>query len=890
MFHRQQRAGPGSGAIDDVRTPAGALAACGAWALGTDRLQRRRLQLILVAAGVYGLSMLAQWNAVVLGMADREHAAWLAAFIGTGVCTAFAAVRSGVTARLADPALALPQMVLGILAIALAYAINPQVRALMPMLAGLVIMFAAFTLEPRRCIALGLFGVLAFAVTIALCAWCKPELFPRHIEAHHLVFVVITLPAMAYLASRMSQLRLHWRQQRRELKEALDNLSAGQEALVRAKAGAEAASQAKTRFLANMSHELRTPLNAVIGAAQLLRAQRADAGAQPHLVEAIEQGGTNLLGLIENILDISRIEAGHLKLRPADFDLIECVESAITGVAPVAHAKGLQLACVVAPGLAAWRHGDRDLLRQLVMNLLGNAVKFTAHGEVVLRVRAGARPCDVHVSVSDTGVGIGEASLAHVFEPFRQADDGADRRFGGSGLGLAIVRQLAQAMGGSVGVTSVLGRGSCFEFELPLPASEQLTTAPAALSRVVVVIEPHEPSAEALLAHLQRLGAEARRCTDPAGLRDALSCSRGAPLPWVLLAADSDDGFTLLEPVADLVEPSQVVAMAGHSSDAVERARSLPASARALVKPITRAALIAALSDADPLTAVPSIPAPPAPAPRLETGFQRLTHVLVVDDDALNRSIVSGLLRHAGFCVFTADSGHRVLQLLPELDRIDVVLMDCQMPGMDGLEVTRRLRAGEAGPAGCTVPILALTANAFAEDRQACIAAGMNDFLSKPVKASTLHEAIRRWTAAAPNTAAADAGASAPAPGPAPVFDPAVLAALPMVADGSEPGFALEMLAQYLKGSSDLVQRCSRALAAGDAAAVRLGVHTLRSTSAQVGARALADLAGAIEERLRAGAPFDDGDLNRLLHQHRLAVASITAHLRHHRAESGSTA
>jgi CheY-like chemotaxis protein/HPt (histidine-containing phosphotransfer) domain-containing protein len=400
-----------------------------------------------------------------------------------------------------------------------------------------------------------------------------------------------------------------------------------------------------------------------------------------------------------------------------------------------------------------------------------------------------------------------------------------------------------------------------------------------------VFIEPHEPSAEALLAHLQRLRCSAKRCTDPAGLRAALSCSHDGPAPWVLLATDSDDGFRLLEQVVDLVEPGQVVEMARNTSDAADPAPWLAGSPRVLVKPISRAALMAALSDAGPLNDSAAVPAAVPPELLSEAGLPRLMHVLVVDDDALNRSIVSGLLRHAGYGVSTADNGRRVLQLLPELDRIDLVLMDCQMPGMDGLEVTRRLRAGEAGLAGCTVPILALTANAFAEDRQACMAAGMNDFLSKPVKASTLNAAIRRWTAAA-----ADPGASATAPGRAPVFDPTVLAALPMVADGSEPEFALEMLAQYLQGSSDLVQRCSRALAVDEPTTVRLGVHTLRSSSAQVGATALADLAGEIEERLRAGATFNRDDLDRLAHQHRLAVATISTHLRHQRTESGSTA
>ena len=243
-------------------------------------------------------------------------------------------------------------------------------------------------------------------------------------------------------------------------------------ALQREKERAEAASIAKTRFLANMSHELRTPLNAVIGAAQLLEEGKGSADHQAYLVSAIHSGGTKLLGQIENILDLSRIETGALELSIEDFNLVDCVEAAMATASVTAHVKRLEVACIVDPHVASWRRGDPMRLRQVLLNVLGNALKFTLQGEVVLRVAPGDGPDDLCISVTDTGIGIGPASLAEVFEPFRQADDRSNRRFGGTGLGLAISKELVELMGGRVGVESVPGQGSTFWFEVPLERVE----------------------------------------------------------------------------------------------------------------------------------------------------------------------------------------------------------------------------------------------------------------------------------------------------------------------------------------------------------------------------------------------------------------------------------
>ncbi len=525
---------------------------------------------------------------------------------------------------------------------------------------------------------------------------------------------------------------------------------------------AESASVAKTRFLANMSHELRTPLNAVIGAAQLLQAGRDGARSQPELVDAIRDSGTQLLGLIDNVLDLARIESGAFELVAADFDLVDSVESAMATASVAARIKGLDVACIIDPGLAAWRHGDATRLRQILLNLLGNAVKFTAHGDVVLRVEAGPQADALRISVSDTGIGIGAASLGQVFEPFRQADDASNRRFGGSGLGLAICRQLAEAMGGTIGVRSELGRGSVFVVDVALPPGRQAPPVAPPLGHTVVFFEPHEPSAQALAAQLQRLGCTAHRCTAPSELRQWLARHAGETArPWLLAAVDAAETWGFLEASIAWFHATRVIGMGTAGSPAVDATLERARAPRSIVKPVLQSALLSRLGAAeDPVAAATRPARPPAPRPRAEAATQK--HVLVVEDDSTNQLIVCGMLGSAGYRTTTADNGQQALELLAAR-AFDVVLMDWQMPDMDGLEVTRQLRAGVAGRFATVVPVIALTANAFSEDRAACLAAGMNDFLTKPVLMTHLIDTVARWTAR-PGGDEASARASAFAP------------------------------------------------------------------------------------------------------------------------------
>jgi signal transduction histidine kinase/CheY-like chemotaxis protein len=514
--------------------------------------------------------------------------------------------------------------------------------------------------------------------------------------------------------------------------------------LQREKERAESASVAKTRFLANMSHELRTPLNAVIGASQLLQDGQDNAENQALLVSAIRDSGTKLLGLIDNILDLARIETGAFELVSADFHLVDCVESAVSTASVAARIKGLEMACIIDPRLQAWRFGDATRLRQILLNLLGNAIKFTPEGEVVLRIEPAAGNDALHISVSDTGIGIGAASLKQVFEPFRQADDASNRRFGGSGLGLAISRQLVEAMGGSIGVQSTLGKGSRFDVHLALPTSQQPQPAPPPLGHTIVYFEPHEPSAQALAAQLRRLGCIAYRCTSPRDLRQWMAKHAGdAEQPWLLAAVDATETWGFLEASINWLDPERVIGMGRSESHAIDAARERFNVPRNIVKPVLRSALVSRLGAGPGAGRTGAVAAPSPPPPT--AGRVSAKHVLVVEDDRTNQLIVCSMLHNAGYRTTTADNGTQALDLLAH--RVfDVVLMDWQMPDLDGLEVTRRLRAGAAGRFATVVPIIGLTANAFSEDRVKCLAAGMNDFLTKPVLVKNLVDAVARWT------------------------------------------------------------------------------------------------------------------------------------------------
>ena len=657
---------------------------------------------------------------------------------------------------------------------------------------------------------------------------------------------------------------------RRLLSGSLQNITRNKQAeaaLEEARSMAESAARAKADFLANMSHEIRTPMNAIYGLGHLMQKTELTPRQRDYL-NKIQQSGEHLLGIINDVLDFSKIEAGKLSVEATEFEIDSVLENVANLIGEKASAKGLELIFDLPQDVPYMLYGDPLRLGQILINYGNNAVKFTEQGELKIIVRVQERMGDEAVfyfGVRDTGIGLTAEQISRLFRSFEQADTSTTRKYGGTGLGLAICKRLAELMGGEVGVESEVGKGSTFWFTARLKISEsqrrKLVPHTDLIGQRLLVVDDNPGARHAIVEMLRQMSFEVDDCESGLEAIEAVKRAEAKALPYAMVLMDwlmpGIDGIEAWRRICELkLEHQPKIAIAtAHGREEVLKQAGDAAIESVLIKPLSASILFDTLmrelggsEDFVPLGVV-------KPDLTLEMLLPiRGARVLLVEDNAINQQVASEILIDAGLQVEVAGNG-KIAVAMVESARYDIVLMDMQMPVMDGIEATQliRLQARFAG-----LPIVAMTANVMQGDRERCNAAGMNDFVAKPIEPDALFRALLKWIpprAGSPLEVKVGADSTAPAAETLPGhIDGIDLAAGLRRMMGKKQRF-VALLRTFCSTQAEADLNIRHALDAGDGASAERLAHTIKGLSGQIGAYELAQHAERLEHTIREGAP-----------------------------------